>query len=204
VLGSLFALLAGCADLSQLLPTRERPVIHDLGPVPVAESVQSPAPGIVVQMDSSPWLNNTNVQFRLAYENQNRLNFYSTARWVGPPTEMLRERLAWMMAAHGQQLVAFSNKGMVYRLNLSLDVFEQEFSAPGKSVAKVQMRGVLIDATSRKIISQRLVSVAVNAEPSINGAVSGLAAAANGAVKETLDWLAAIPESQITAASGRR
>jgi cholesterol transport system auxiliary component len=121
------ALLAGCST------TRETaPQTYDFG---LTEQSAQPALSVqVLEMRSPEWLDGTQMQYRLAYQDPRALMPYGGSRWAGTPASMLSLRLR-------QQLG--SAPGSKCTLATNLAEFSQTFDSASSSRALLQVHAVL-------------------------------------------------------------
>jgi cholesterol transport system auxiliary component len=124
--------LAACATNKQSAPQT-----YDFGlvenPAPHALSLQVP------EMRAPEWLDGTQMQYRLAYQDPRALTPYATSRWAGTPASMLTLRLR-------QQLGSLP--GAKCTLSSSLAEFSQTFDAAQRSRALLSVHAILAVAGS--------------------------------------------------------
>lgn len=138
------------------------------------------------------WLDNTAIQYRLAYDDLARVHAYAANRWAATPGSLLAQRVR-------NRITAISDAGVVnviegartdYTLRLELEEFTQVFDTAERSRAVVRFRASLINRGTRVLVSQRSFS-AKQAAPSANapGAVHALTDASDKAIGDLITWL---------------
>jgi cholesterol transport system auxiliary component len=186
--------LGGCT-----LPGTERrdaPTVFDLGPERSHAQSAGAAPAIdatllIPPVSASPWLDNTGIQYRLAYEDASRPNAYAQNRWVVVPAQMLTQRLRARFAGATRGVItALDGAKADYVLRIELDDFSQLFAAAQSSKVVVRLRASLIDANTRALQGQRTFSVERPAAPDAPGAVQALVSASDATVEALLGWAA--------------
>lgn len=201
VLGLLLTLTA-CALPKQTV----RPVVYDFGP---GSRIAAPPPALTTltplvldEVVASPALDNTAVQYRLTYIDEQQLRPYAQARWSMMPSQLVRQRLREHLGLRRRLLdpgdhSAFDGSRRLapappLTLRLEIEEFSQLFEAPDKSVGLLRLLATVIQtsATGEKRIAQRRVVVQQPA-PSADapGGVHAMAAATNAAVREIDEWL---------------
>jgi len=188
------AALGGCA-----LPgteKRDAPTLYDLGPERSHVTNAGAAPAINVTLlippiSASPWLDNTGIQYRLAYENATQPNAYAQNRWVVVPALMLTQRLRARFAGATRGVItALDGAKADYVLRIDLDDFSQWFAAAQSSKVMVRLRASLIDVNTRALQGQETFTFERSAAPDAPGAVRALATASDAAVEAILAWAA--------------
>ncbi len=201
VLGLLLTLTA-CALPKQTV----RPVVYDFGPgsrgASLVPGLTTLTPLVLDEVVASPALDNTAVQYRLAYVDEQQLRPYKQARWSMMPSQLIRQRLREHLGQHrtlldpGDHSVFDGSRRLApappLTLRLELEEFSQLFESPDKSVGLLRLRATAIQtsATGEKRITQRHVVVQQPA-PSADapGGVRAMAAATDAAMREIDEWL---------------
>jgi cholesterol transport system auxiliary component len=204
-------LLAGCSALPD---KPQRAAMYDFGPglAPAAQGARlAPLPPLAIGdvSTSGGALDNTAVLYRLAYADAQQLRPYSQARWVMPPSQLVRQRLRDRLserrtifgAGESASLNRSQNAVLPRLLRLDLEEFSHLFTAPDASVGLVRLRATLLEITpaGEKLVGQRSIVVQQPAtSPDAPGGVRALTQATDAAI-ETLDqWL----QQQAPAGSG--
>jgi len=202
--GSIFsvAVLAGCSALPD---KPQRAAMYDFGPGRAAGAADTPqarlaplALGDVVTSGGA--LDNTAVLYRLAYVDMQQLLPYSQARWVMPPSQLVRQRLrdklserrAVFGAGESASLNRSQNAVLPRLLRLDLEEFSQLFSAPDVSVGLIRLRANLLEITpaGEKLIGQRSFTIQKPAATAdAPGGVRALTLATDAAIEEIDQWL---------------
>lgn len=201
VLGLLLALTA-CALPKQTV----RPVVYDFGPgsriTSSAPESTTARPLVLDEVVASPALDNTAVQYRLAYVDAQQLRPYAQARWSMMPSQLIRQRLREHLGQR-RTLLDPGDHGAVdgsrrlapaspLTLRLEIEEFSQLFEAPDQSVGLLRLLATVIQtsATGEKRIAQRRVVVQQPASSAdAPGGVRAMAMATDAAVREIDEWL---------------
>jgi cholesterol transport system auxiliary component len=164
--------------------------VYDFGPASVAAAVSAPAfpgPLALAEVGASPALDNTAVQYRLAYANPQELRPYALARWTMPPAQLIQQRVRSTLSARGAVL-APGVGSPAHTLKLELEEFSQVFSAPGASQGVMLLRATLL--TGNTLLAQRNFSAQAPAPTAdASGGVSALSVAADAVAKQLTDWV---------------
>jgi cholesterol transport system auxiliary component len=173
--------LAACS----VAPTQAPLTVYDLGPGPMAAPGPAAAGlGLTLQMLAPPWLESTALLYRLGWRDATQLQSYRDSRWAAAPSALLAERLRQAAA-----LRAAAPATALLRVELS--EFAQHYSSPEQSQGVLRLRASLIDTAQGRVLRQRAFGAARDAAtPDAAGGVHALAAAADDAVKQVLDWCA--------------
>lgn len=181
-------LAAAALALSGCALTRGTPSItYDLGPP--AAIAGNPAPVQlpklrVAQTDGPDWLDGNALFYRLQYAQAQRLQAYSTQRWVMSPTRLFDNRLREAVAARGT-LTWFGDTG-VPALKVDLLEFEQVFDSTTTSHGVVRLRATVF---RQGMIGQQTFEArrpAASADGA--GGVKALAEASDAVIAALLDW----------------
>jgi cholesterol transport system auxiliary component len=178
--------LSACA----VTQTPANKVVYDFGPATALPAVSAPAflgPLALADVSASLALDNTAVQYRLAYANPQELRPYALARWTMPPAQLIQQHVRSVLGARGPVL-APGVSATAYTLKLELEEFSQVFSAPGSSQGVMQMRATLLKGTT--LAAQRSFSAQVAAPtPDASGGVRSLSVAADEVARQLSDWV---------------
>lgn len=193
-LAMLFA-LSGCSVLSSSKPS----TTYDLGPLAAAPS-QPPArlPRLrVAETDGPTWMDGRGIYYRLQYTQAQRLQAYSTQRWVDAPTRLFDDRLRGAVSSRGE--LTWYGDTSVPAIKVDLLGFEQVFDSANSSRGVVRARATVFH---KGLIGQKTF-VAEQPAPSADGAggVKALSASSDAVIAAILDWTATLP-LEAAAASG--
>ncbi|GAA7757328.1 MAG: ABC transporter [Burkholderiaceae bacterium] len=185
-LGLLIA-LSGCSVLSSQPPS----TAYDFGPLAAAPS-QPPAPLPklrITQTDGPVWMDGSGIYYRLQYTQAQRLQAYSTQRWVDSPQHLFNDRLRDAVAARGP--LSWSGDTTIPALKVDLLAFEQVFDSPTSSRGVVRARATVYH---KGLIGQKTF-VAEQPAPSADGqgGVKALSAGVDAVIAAILDWTATLP-----------
>lgn len=163
----LLAGLSGCATRNSA------PVAaFDLG-VPDAGALR-PYP-LAVEVRLPGWMDSEAMTYRLAFDDATRRRDYAQNRWAAAPSQLLAARLRRQLGAAGQG-------GCLVRVEV--DLFEQTFTAPDASQARLAGRLTVLDAR-RRLVAGRDVAYAVPAPtPDARGGVAAQAQAADALYRD--------------------
>ncbi|AZG12855.1 ABC-type transport auxiliary lipoprotein family protein [Cupriavidus pauculus] len=192
---ALLLVLSGCSVLSPSKPS----TTFDLGPLAAAPS-QPPArlPKLrVAQTDGPTWMDGRGIYYRLQYTQAQRLQSYSTQRWVDAPTRLFDDRLRDAVSSRGE--LTWYGDTSVPAIKVDLLGFEQVFDSATSSRGVVRARATVFH---RGLIGQKTF-VAEQPAPSADGAggVKALSAGSDAVIAAILDWAATLP-LEAAAASG--
>ncbi len=138
------------------------------------------------------WFDTSDIVYRLAYQDPFRRQAYTESRWVGPPEELLTQRLRQKLDQVIESGVAGSDDGIAsnYLLRVDLEEFTQVFDSADTSRAVVRIRASLIDVAQRRLIAQDFFSAAPRTPtPNASGAVHGLRVASDAVIDALAIWL---------------
>lgn len=193
---ALLAALSGCSVFSS---GSQSTTTYDLGPLAAAPS-QAPArlPKLrVAETDGPTWMDGRGVYYRLQYTQAQRLQAYSTQRWVDAPTRLFDDRLR--DAVSGRGALTWYGDTSVPAIKVDLLGFEQVFDSPTSSRGVVRARATVFH---KGLLGQKTF-VAEQPAPSADGAggVKALSASADAVIAAILDWAATLP-LEVAAANG--
>lgn len=187
--------LTGCSVLSPNSPS----TTYDLGPLAAAPA-QPPAslPKMrVAQTEGPDWMDGSQLYYRLQYAQPQRLQAYSTQRWVQPAPRLFDDRLREAVSARGA--LGWIRDAAAPGMRVDLLAFEQVFDSPTSSRGVVRAR---VTVYQRGQIGQKTF-VAEQPAPTADGAggVRALAASSDAVIAAILDWVATLPLENGTAAT---
>ena len=196
------AVLTGCSALPD---KPQRAVMYDFGPgvAPGAADVQQSRLAPIALGDvvtAGGVLDNTAVLYRLAYVDAQQLLAYSQARWVMPPSQLLRQRLRDKLserrtvfgAGESASLNRSQHAVLPRLLRLELEEFSHLFTAPDASVGLIRLRATLLEITpaGEKLIGQRSFTAQLPASSAdAPGGVRALTEATDAAIAKLDQWL---------------
>jgi cholesterol transport system auxiliary component len=194
----LILLIFFCASLlgCTLGPDKREPAtVFDLGPQRRAAAPSTAAaPAInatllIPPVSASPWLDNTNIYYRLNYHDASRPEVYAQNRWALSPALMLTERLRARFAGASRGVVTAQDGAKAdYALRIELEDFSQAFDNAQTSKVAVRLRASLIDVNTRALHAQRSFNVERPAAPNAPGAAQALAASSDAVIEELVAW----------------
>jgi cholesterol transport system auxiliary component len=191
VLVFLFSGLAGCGSL--LPPQQNAPMQFDLGPLPVHPQDN---PGIAATLliagaTAGPGLDNTAMQYRLAYQDATRAESYAQHRWVNEPARLFTQRLRARFAAASRGVLTPRDGARAdYALRLALDEFSQRFDRAQSAQGVMRVRASLVDLKTSTLLAQHSFSAQKPATANAPGAAKALAAATDAVIEEIYGWAA--------------
>jgi len=179
--------LSGCGVLSSSKPS----TTYDLGPLAATPS-QPPArlPKLrVAETDGPTWMDGRGIYYRLQYTQAQRLQSYSTQRWVDAPTRLFDDRLRDAVSSRGE--LTWYGDTSVPAIKVDLLGFEQVFDSATSSRGVVRVRATVFH---KGLIGQKTF-VAEQPAPTADGAggVKALSASSDAVIAAILDWTATLP-----------
>ena len=157
-------------------------------------SIRLPGTLAIEPIHAPSWFDGSEIFYRLAYRDPTRRDAYSQSHWVGPPEELLAQRLRQKLDTAFEGGVA-DREGAVasdFLLRVELGEFSQVFDTPDSSRAVVRVRASLIDVKHRRLLAKKEFDAERTAPtPDAAGAVHGLRAAGDAALDALIDWLGA-------------
>lgn len=183
-------LLGGCFTAGKR--GGEAPMVaYDFGPPAprlLAEPRRQP---LALEVRAPLWFDTLGIDYRLAYQDAARLREYARARWVGPPAQLLQQRLSQQL----DYLVAGQSRARCL-VRLEITEFSQVFETAQLSFARLQGRAYLLDR-SRNPLGDLHIDIQQAAEtPDAKGGVAALTVGVARLGEQLLEWekaLAAIP-----------
>lgn len=172
---------------------RDTPAVYDFDSV---QSLPDAPPRLaatiaIPQVSAPSWLRTPALIYRLDYDAPARPRAYARSAWAAPPAELLTLRLRELVTAANSAFTVArrGSRSEGFRLDVTLERFEQTFASPSESRCIVQLTATLI-APDDRTIAQRSFR-AQRAAPSADaaGAVRGLVEASDDALEQILNWL---------------
>jgi cholesterol transport system auxiliary component len=172
------------------------PALFDLGPM-------RPAPGQVRQSElppialaeprSSAWLSSPMMYYRLLYANDRQPRPYTESRWLMPPPQLFKQRLAAQIADAGGVVTSAQDTGpSLPVLQLEIDEFSHIFTAPDTSFGRLSIRVSVF--RGRDLVAQRTFQQNVPAPTDdASGGALALSIASDAAIADILQWLSTLP-----------
>ncbi|AXS80395.1 ABC-type transport auxiliary lipoprotein family protein [Dechloromonas sp. HYN0024] len=182
------AILIFCGLLSACFTAGKRGgdsalAVYDFGPPPV-RLLASPRPQpMALEVRAPLWFDSLGIDYRLAYVDAARLREYGRARWVGPPAQMMQQRL--------MQLLDYSMSGQGQsRCLVRVDIteFSQVFASPESSQGILRGRAVLLDRSRRQLAELDLKIDKPAPSQDARGGVSALSATVAQLADDLLVW----------------
>lgn len=181
--------LSACA-VSQ---TPGNKAVYDFGPAAtqttntVTPAAAFPAPLALADVGVGLALDNTAVQYRLAYANPQELRPYALARWTMPPAQLIGQRVRSVLAERGAVLTPGVGS-TAHTLKLELEEFSQVFDAPGVSQGVMRLRATLLKGNT--LAAQRSFSIQAPAPTAdASGGVRALSVATDAMAQQLGVWV---------------
>jgi cholesterol transport system auxiliary component len=166
---------------------------YDLGPPP-AYSKSNPAIGgtlLIPPVRAPAWLDETDIVYRLLYEDSSRPQSYAMSRWAAEPASLVTDRIrSRFAAASGGIVIPGYSAGSDYTLRVELDDFSQRFDAPEQSRGTLLARASLLSTRDRKLLAQREFNIERPSAPNAPGAVKALTEATDAFLEDLVKWTA--------------
>lgn len=187
----LLALLSGCAIWPQ---PRAGMANYDFG---LSSPRQNAHPRlqqdlVVADVSAPAWMDNSNMYYRLVYQDATRPRAYALSHWVMSPAALLGQRLRADIARASKAGVFAPADGVraEYTLRLNLEEFSQVFDTATSSHAELRLRAVLM--RMGEVVAQRQFNTEhAAATPNAEGGVRALIAASDATGAKLVGWLAA-------------
>lgn len=177
-----------CFSLSACLTTGKRGndtalAVYDLGLPQEKTAVSSRLTATAIEVRAPLWLDTMGIDYRLLYADPARLREYGRARWAGPPTQLIQQRLS------GQARVLPAGQGRSNcLLRLEITEFSQLFDTPERSRGVLHGHVELLDKMRVRIAERRIVLQKPAATPDSRGAVGALSAVVEQLLSDLLAW----------------
>lgn len=155
--------------------------IYDLGPpAGVLPGAATASAGVAVEIRLPGWFDATNMAYRLAYQDSQRLFSYTQARWAGVPATLLQQRL--------RQRLAVVSGGATCTLRLELDEFSQVFSTSSQSMALIQGEALML-GKGRSVLARQTIRIEAPAGKDAASGALALSAATDALAIQLLPLL---------------
>lgn len=181
----LIVLLAGCATGSR---SAAPPNVYDFGqPVRSVTEDEAAKLGarIALEVWSAPWLDTTQIDYRLDYDDPLKRRQYADSRWAAPPRTMVAQQLRRQLGFVGV------NDGIAVDclLRVELQEFSHVFSTSQDSRGVLQGQVSLIDGKRRPVAVRPVGIEVAAATANAQGGVRALVQSSRDMGKELAAWL---------------
>lgn len=157
--------------------------IYDFGPPVENRGLVQRRSELAVEVRAPMWFDSLGIEYRLLYEEPQRLHDYTRSRWAGPPAQLIQQRLI-------QQLGLMpSGQGRTRCvLRIDIDEFVQLFDTPTTSIGMIKGRGQLLDRSRTSLATYDFRIDRPTTSGDARGGVAALTAAVDQLVADLLDW----------------
>ena len=157
--------------------------VYDFGQ-PVREASLSGWRGkLSVEVRAPLWIDSPSIGYRLAYSEPKRLREYTQSRWVGPPAQLVQQRLVRQLG-----MIPVGQGGTRCVLRIDIDEFSQVFETPTSSRGVIQARAQLLDRSRTSLVFQELNIEIPAPSADARGGVAALTAAVDQLEADLLAW----------------
>jgi len=157
--------------------------VYDFG-LPVREASLSGWRGkLAVEVRAPLWIDSPSIGYRLAYSEPKRLREYTQSRWVGPPAQLVQQRLVRQLG-----MIPVGQGGARCVLRIDIDEFSQVFETPTSSRGVIQARAQLLDRSRTSLVFQELNIEIPAPSADARGGVAALTAAVDQLEADLLAW----------------
>ncbi len=157
--------------------------VYDFGQ-PVREASLSGWRGkLSVEVRAPLWIDSPSIGYRLAYSEPKRLREYTQSRWVGPPAQLVQQRLVRQLG-----MIPVGLGGTRCVLRIDIDEFSQVFETPTSSRGVIQARAQLLDRSRTSLVFQELNIEIPAPSADARGGVAALTAAVDQLEADLLAW----------------
>ena len=182
-----FAVLAVCVALTGCFPAGRRgaesvPAIYDLGLSPVPLLAERSV-GLALEVHAPPWLDAVGIDYRLAYRDAAQRHEYAHARWVGPPAQLIQQRLRQSLSLSGQGQTRASCS-----IRLEISEFGQIFATPESSKGLLLGRAYWLDRSRHPVAELNLEIEKPAPTPDSSGGIKALQATVDQLSLDLLAW----------------
>ena len=138
---------------------------------------------LALEVRAPYWFDSLGVEYRLLYAEPARLRDYAMARWAGPPSTLMQQRLIQQLGVipHGQG-------GARCLLRIDIEEFSQWFDTPQASRGVLRGLAVVLDSRRDRIAERQLAIETKAPTPDSAGGVAALAAAVDQMAGELAAW----------------
>lgn len=157
--------------------------VYDFGQ-PVREASLSGWRGkLSIEVRAPLWIDSPSIGYRLAYSEPKRLREYTQSRWVGPPAQLVQQRLVRQLG-----MIPVGQGGTRCVLRIDIDEFSQVFETPTSSRGVIQARAQLLDRSRTSLVFQELNIEIPAPSADARGGVAALTAAVDQLEADLLAW----------------
>lgn len=188
-------LLASCAQASKQVFPKHYTLGESAAPAAQHAPATSEVGSIleVTRIDVPPWLQGTDLYYRLDYKHDDQIAAYGLSDWVAPPARMLEQMIQNTLAADGAWRLVLGPASPAkadLSLHIRLDDFSQMFTSPQQSYGVLDATATLVDTQDGNAVAQRHFHVREQA-PSADaaGGVKALNRASRQFADELQQWL---------------
>jgi cholesterol transport system auxiliary component len=159
VIGVCALVLGGCAEAS-----RQAYTTHYTIAAPARSALHGPTePGSgktlqVARMTVPPWLQGTDMDYRLDYLHDNRIAAYGRSDWVAPPAGLLEQMVRNAIAGDGfwRAVIGPASPAQAdMSLHIRIDDFSQVFTSPQQSHGVLDATATLIGDRDDNVVAQK-------------------------------------------------
>lgn len=157
--------------------------VYDFGQ-PVREASLSGWRGkLSIEVRAPLWIDSPSIGYRLAYSEPKRLREYTQSRWVGPPAQLVQQRLVRQLG-----MIPVGQGGTRCVLRIDIDEFSQVFETPTSSRGVIQARAQLLDRSRTSLVFKELNIEIPAPSADARGGVAALTAAVDQLEADLLAW----------------
>jgi len=201
-LGACMVVLGGCAQLSSRQTFPEHYTLVDT-PSPALQNSGTPewnATLHVARIAVAPWLQGTDLYYRLDYRHDNRIAAYAQSDWVTPPARLLEPMIRNALANGNAWRAVIGPTGPArtdFSLHVRLDNFSQTFTSPRQSYGALDATATLVDNRDGSAFAQKHFRIRTPAPTAdAEGGVKALNRAALQFIGGIEQWLRTTPQRQ--------
>lgn len=187
----LIACLTWALTACSLSPEVHVPATFDLG-APASTVAQPQSPPIrLAEMQAAPWLDSTDMIYRLNYQDGLNTQAYAESAWIAPPARLLTTRLKHKLGMVSPVL-NMGDSGWLPMLRVELEEFAHTFDSPTQSAGRVRLTAQVLQR--RRVLGTRIIERSVPATSAdARGGVRALAQASDAAIEELTEWIRTLP-----------
>lgn len=195
ILGACVLLVGGCAHLSSRQTFPRQYTLSAPASSPAQQSPGTPGNATiqVARIDVAPWLDGTDLHYRLDYRHDNRVAAYAQSDWLAPPAALLEPLIDGAIADGHAWRAVTGPTGPArtdFSLHVRLDDFSQVFTSPQQSYGALDATATLVDNRDGSPVAQRHFHVRTPAPAAdAKGGVEALNQAALQFVGGLEQWL---------------
>lgn len=202
-LGACVVMLGGCAQFSSRQAFPEHYTLIDT-PSPALQDAGTQewddATLQVARIAVAPWLQGTDLYYRLDYRHDNRIAAYAQSDWVTPPARLLEPMIRNALASGNAWRAVLGPTGPArtdFSLHVRLDDFSQVFTSPRQSYGALDATATLVDNRDGRAFAQKHFRIQTPAPTAdAEGGVKALNRAAQQFIRGIEQWLRTTPLRQ--------